>query len=98
MPSITLDLDGALDLALTLRPLWRGPLDATMRLWPSSAVRAARTVDGSATLALRVAGGRLIAEAWGPGAEAAIAAVPALVGLDDDPAAFRPTQPLLREL
>src|SRR5437868_5559866 len=98
MPSVTLDLDGPLDLRLTLRPLWRGPLDPTMRLWPSSAVRATRTVEGPATLALRVAGGRLIAEAWGSGAEAAIADVPALVGLDDDPGGFRPTQPLLREL
>ena len=38
------------------------------------------------------------AEAWGPGADAALAAVPALVGLGDDPAAFRPAGALLREL
>jgi 3-methyladenine DNA glycosylase/8-oxoguanine DNA glycosylase len=98
MVSFALDLEVPLDLRLTLRPLWRGPLDPTMRLWPNSAVRASRTRDGPATLAIRVTDRRLTAEAWGPGAEAAIAALPALLGLDDDPVAFRPAQPLLREL
>jgi 3-methyladenine DNA glycosylase/8-oxoguanine DNA glycosylase len=98
MASFTLDLDVPLDLGLTLRPLWRGPLDPTMRLWGNAAIRATRTSDGPATTEIRVAASRLTAEAWGPGAEAAIAALPALVGLGDDPTTFRPAHPLLREL
>jgi 3-methyladenine DNA glycosylase/8-oxoguanine DNA glycosylase len=98
MASLTLDLDAPLDLGLTLAPLSRGPLDPTMKLWADRAIRASRTSDGPATTEIRVAGGRLTAEAWGPGAEAAIAAVPALVGLEDDPAAFEPAPGLVREL
>jgi 3-methyladenine DNA glycosylase/8-oxoguanine DNA glycosylase len=98
MVSFALDLDVPLDLGLTLRPLWRGPLDPTTRLWRDIAIRATRTADGPATIAVQVRGARLTAEAWGPGAEAAIAALPALVGLEDDPAAFRPAHPLVREL
>jgi 3-methyladenine DNA glycosylase/8-oxoguanine DNA glycosylase len=98
MPSFELDLDAPLDLSLTLRPLWRGPLDPTMRLGRDVAVRAARTVHGPATVAVRVTGRRLTAEAWGPGADAALAALPALVGLDDDPGAFQPSHPLLKEV
>ena len=98
MGLLTLELDAPLDLGLTLGPLWRGPLDPTMKLWADHAVRASRTIDGPATTEIRIAGGRLTAEAWGPGADAALAAVPALVGLGDDPAAFRPAGGLLREL
>jgi 3-methyladenine DNA glycosylase/8-oxoguanine DNA glycosylase len=98
MASLKLDLDAPLDLGLTLGPLWRGPLDPTTRLWADQAIRASRTPNGPATIEIRVAGRRLTANAWGPGAEAAIAAVPALVGLDDDPSAFRPADPLLKNL
>jgi len=98
MASLTLHLDAPLDLGLTLGPLSRGPLDPTMKLWADRAIRASRTSDGPATTEIRVAGGRLTAEAWGPGAEVALATVPALVGLEDDPAAFRPGPGLLREL
>jgi 3-methyladenine DNA glycosylase/8-oxoguanine DNA glycosylase len=98
MASLKLDLDAPLDLGLTLGPLWRGPLDPTTRLWADQAIRASRTPNGPATTEIRVAGRRLTANAWGPGAEAAIAAVPALVGLDDDPSAFRPADPLLKNL
>lgn len=98
MASLTLNLDAPLDLGLTLGPLWRGPLDPTMKLWGDQAIRASRTTDGPATTEIRVAGGCLTAEAWGPGAEGALAAVPALVGLEDDPAAFQPPPGLLRDL
>jgi 3-methyladenine DNA glycosylase/8-oxoguanine DNA glycosylase len=98
MASLTLDLDAPLDLGQTLGPLWRGPLDPTLRLWADRAIRASRTTDGPATTEIRVAGRRLSAEAWGPGADAAIAAVPALVGLEDDPAALQPTNGLVKEL
>lgn len=44
-------------------------------------------------------GARLHAEAWGPGAADALASVPALVGLDDDPSGFDPSpHPLVAEM
>ncbi len=95
---VVVPLDGPLDLALTLGPLHRGPADPTMRLSRQRAVRATRTAAGPACIALEIAGDRLVASAWGPGAEEALEAVPALVGLSDDAAAFRPEHPLLREL
>jgi len=98
MAGLTLDLDRPLDLRLTLRPLIRGPGDPTMRLDRTVAIRATRTAAGPATVALEVVGRRLRAEAWGPGADLALAALPALVGLDDDPRAFRPRHRLVADL
>jgi 3-methyladenine DNA glycosylase/8-oxoguanine DNA glycosylase len=69
-----------------------------MRLEPGGrAWRATRTAGGPATLLLdRLAGGTGIrASAWGPGARAAVAAVPALLGLDDRPEALVPRHPAL---
>jgi 3-methyladenine DNA glycosylase/8-oxoguanine DNA glycosylase len=87
-----------LDLRLTLLPLARGPSDPTIRLAATRALRASRTPEGPATLHLEIARGRLQARAWGPGAEWALAGVPSLVGLDDDPGALRPQHPIVREL
>ena len=98
MPRLDIALTVPLDLTLTVGIHWRGPLDPTMRLRRGEIVRATRTMDGPATIRLSVTRGTLRAEAWGPGASAVLAAVPALVGLDDDPSAFRPEHPLLREL
>jgi len=94
----TLTLEVPLDLGLTLGPLYRGPRDPTMRLHARHAVRAWRSPHGAVTLEVERDGDRLVAKAWGPGAEAAIAGLPALLGLDDDPSAFRPAHPLLVEL
>jgi 3-methyladenine DNA glycosylase/8-oxoguanine DNA glycosylase len=85
----TFVLDRPLDLFLTLRPLWRGSGDPTMRLGRHRAWRATRTPDGPAAVALAVDGERLRAEAWGPGAAHALDRVPALVGQDEDLAAWR---------
>ena len=49
-----------------------------MRFAAGRAWHATRTPDGPATLALTLSGDRLIAEAWGPGAERALDGVPAL--------------------
>lgn len=84
MPVRTFSLDGPLDLVRTLAPLGRGPGDRTLRLGPGRAWRATRTPDGPASMALVLAGDELRAEAWGPGADHALAGVPALVGLDTD--------------
>jgi 3-methyladenine DNA glycosylase/8-oxoguanine DNA glycosylase len=85
----TIDLDRPLDLFLTLRPLWRGAGDPTMRLAPDQAWRAMQTPDGPAAVALTVRSPRI---------EAA-AAVPGLVGADDDRTGWRPDgHPLIARL
>jgi 3-methyladenine DNA glycosylase/8-oxoguanine DNA glycosylase len=86
----SLALDGPLDLVRTLRPLWRGPGDPTMGLGPERAWRATRTADGPASIAIALDGRQIVARAWGPGAEAALAALPAVLGLDDDRDGWRP--------
>jgi 3-methyladenine DNA glycosylase/8-oxoguanine DNA glycosylase len=82
---------------LTLAPLRRGPGDPTMRLG-REVWRATRTPDGPATMRIGAVPGAVEVEAWGPGAEDVLARAPALVGLEDDPSAFRPADRLLRTL
>jgi 3-methyladenine DNA glycosylase/8-oxoguanine DNA glycosylase len=98
MPSRTFRLDAPLDLRLTLGPLVRGTADPTMRLSSGRALRATRTDDGPATIELVVSGGELRAEAWGPGAEAALEGAAAIAGLEDDRADFEPGRGLIGEL
>lgn len=71
-------------LQQTLGILGRGPGDHTIRLAPGAAWLAFNTPDGPATLQLLQQGSELIAQAWGPGAERAIAGAPALLGAHDD--------------
>jgi endonuclease III len=78
VPLVDLVLDGPLDLAASLGPLARGHGDRTIRIASGRAWWATRTVDGPATLGLTVGGGRLIAEAWGPGGANLLARVPRL--------------------
>jgi 3-methyladenine DNA glycosylase/8-oxoguanine DNA glycosylase len=87
-----------LDLGLTLGPLRHGAGDPTIRFARDGVWRATRTAQGAATTRLVLDRGSLSATAWGPGAEAALEGIPALVGFDDDPAAFRPALPLLADL
>ena len=87
-----------LDLRLTLAPLRRGPYDPTIRLSTGRAWRATRTADGPASVALVHAGDQLRAEAWGPGADRVLADIPALLGLDDDPAPIPSGHPLIARL
>jgi 3-methyladenine DNA glycosylase/8-oxoguanine DNA glycosylase len=96
-PALVMDfaLPFPLDLDLTLGILRRGPRDRTIRFEGRTVWRATRTPDGAATLRLEQQAGGLSAAAWGPGAAWALRAVPTLIGLDDDPAAFRPQHPLL---
>jgi 3-methyladenine DNA glycosylase/8-oxoguanine DNA glycosylase len=93
-----LTLDRPIDLVLTLGPHRRGLADPTIRLDPRHVVRATRTADGPATLELRVVGDRVEVCAWGPGAAAAVDAVPDLVGERDDRTDFRPGHRLIQEL
>jgi 3-methyladenine DNA glycosylase/8-oxoguanine DNA glycosylase len=89
---------GALDLPRTLAPLYRGLGDPTMKLAASRIAWATSTRDGPATLLLEISGRRLRARAWGPGRGAAIARVPALVGLDDADRSLAPHHPLVTAL
>jgi 3-methyladenine DNA glycosylase/8-oxoguanine DNA glycosylase len=98
VPTRTIALDRPLDVARTLVINRRGHGDPTIRVGAAAVVRATRTPDGPATIQVRHGGNRLEAEAWGPGAERLLADLPALVGLDDDSGALRPTHPLLREM
>ena len=99
MPRHSLVLDAPLDLTRTLAIHRRGNGDPTMRLIGRHVIRATRTGDGPATIDLVVRGDRLEAEAWGPGADRALAAVPALVGLEDDRTGFVPRHhPTVAEL
>jgi len=84
MPIRIIRLDGPLDLRRTLSPLCRGPGDRTIRFGAGRAWRATRTPDGPATLALQHAGGELRAEAWGPGADRALADVPEILGVGQE--------------
>jgi len=77
-----------LDLRRTVLPLQRGAGDPTMRTGAREAWRATRTPDGPATFHLVLDGDRLLAEAWGPGADEALERVPGWVGLLDDDAGF----------
>jgi 3-methyladenine DNA glycosylase/8-oxoguanine DNA glycosylase len=98
MPVRTFPLDAPLDLGLTLGPLLRGTGDPAMRLGPARVIRATRTADGPATIELVVGSHELRAEAWGPGAEAALEGAANSVGLADDRSSFHPGAGLVREL
>lgn len=79
MPALDLPLDAPVDLGASLGALVRGHGDRTIRLAAGRAWLTTRTPDGPATLGLTlVAPDRLRAEAWGSGAEAALARVPEL--------------------
>jgi 3-methyladenine DNA glycosylase/8-oxoguanine DNA glycosylase len=98
MVAISYSIRHRLDLRLTLAPLARGPYDQTIRVATGRAWRATRTPDGPATVALVHAGDRLRAEAWGPGADRALADIPALLGLDTEPAPIPNGHPLIAQL
>lgn len=95
----TVPLVGPLDVRRTLGHLVRGSGDPTLRLTEWGFERASLTVDGATAVRVRLAGGRLQASAWGPGAAAALEGLPALIGLDDDAAGFEPSHhPLVARL
>ena len=95
MSTATYPLDGPFDLSLTLRPLVRGTGDPTIRLTRGRAWRATRTSAGPATIALTQGADSLTAEAWGPGGDVALAAVPRLLGIDTHRPPIDPPHPLL---
>src|SRR3954449_11012112 len=76
-----------------LSSLRRGPGDPCYRVQADGVVwRATRTSSGAVLLRLqaRPGAGEVVAHAWGPGAQAALDGVPALLGDADDPKGFEP--------
>jgi 3-methyladenine DNA glycosylase/8-oxoguanine DNA glycosylase len=96
--SVRLATDRPVDLRRTVGALQTGREDPAIVIRPDGCWLSRRTAAGPATLHLRADGGAVVAEAWGPGAGLALEAAPGLAGLLDDPAAFEPRLPLLREL
>jgi 3-methyladenine DNA glycosylase/8-oxoguanine DNA glycosylase len=94
-----LELDFEVDVRRSLGVLWHGPSDRSLRLHGRVVERASRTPAGPASLRLAAVSGRSFeVEAWGPGAELAVAGLPDLLGAADEPAAFEPRHRLLAEL
>ena len=86
------------DPLVTMAMLWQGPSDPQMRLEGGVVARATRTTAGPASIHIRVAGDEVVAEAWGPGAAAALDSVPAMVGETDDPSFLAPRHSIVAEL
>lgn len=79
-------LAGPLDLRDTLAPLVRGRGDPAHAWAGGTFWRVTRTADGPVSLAVTVRAleRTVVGEAWGPGADAALATLPDLVGDRDD--------------
>ncbi|MHA6760392.1 DNA-3-methyladenine glycosylase family protein [Streptacidiphilus sp. PAMC 29251] len=98
--------EGPLDVRATIGVLRFGHRDPAYRGTPDGALwRCSRTPGGLGTLRITVrsaadpAAPEIEAQAWGPGAEWLLDRLPALLGAEDDPAAFDPCgHPLLAEL
>ena len=89
---------GPVDLRLTLAPLRHGRDDPTIRFEPDGVWLARPTASGPAAIRLATEGQTLTADAWGPGAESALAAVPDLAGLRDRPELLTTYHALVHEL
>jgi len=91
--------DFEVDVQLTLSVLAVGAGDPCQRVTSDGSVWKASLMEtGAATLRVQsVAGNRVRASAWGPGADEAIGRLPELLGSNDDPQSFSPDTPLLRE-
>lgn len=97
--SATLALSAPVDVYRTLRPLRRGPRDPAF--WaPADGVvwRATLLATGPAAVRYVTRGPRAVdVDAWGPGADEAVAAAPALLGEHDDVAGFDPGRGPVRD-
>ncbi len=73
----------------------RGTGDPSYRVDAGAHWRALGTPAGAATLRAQVVGEEVVADAWGPGAEWALAELPRMLGAEDDPSGFAPQHPVL---
>lgn len=89
----------ALDLTAVLGPLRRGHADPAFRRDDHGVTwLAANTAAGPGTLAVHHAGTEVVGRAWGPGADALLDGLPALVGSEDDDSGFTAHHPLIADL
>lgn len=80
---------------------WRkGAGDPTYRFASGRYWRGLLTPEGAATLSVEpvASAGVIRAEAWGAGAEWALARMPAMLGADDDPGGFEPRHPVVARM
>lgn len=94
----TVPLPSPIDLLGTLAGVRRGTHDLSCTIRGNEIRRASRTPGGAATVHLVARGATIEAEAWGDGAEAALDALPALVGAEDEVDDFRPEHPVVAKL
>ncbi|HEX4397683.1 MAG TPA: hypothetical protein VH136_08615, partial [Trebonia sp.] len=97
-----------LDVRVTLSVQGRGRSDPTFRIDEAGAVwRTSLTPDGPATIRVTArslaasapAGPLVLAQAWGPGADWLLGALPGALGLHDDISGFDPSgHPVLRQV
>jgi len=98
------DIDELVQLGFEVDPLAtlgeqrHGPGDPTIRFDGDVVWRASRTTAGGATVRIARARDGWRVSAWGPGAQAAFAAVPRLLGSEDEPAALELPPGRLRDL
>jgi len=83
-------LSAPIDVPGTLFGVRRGQRDPSCRFRADGIWRASRSPAGPSTVQLVVSGASVEATAWGEGAEAALDAVPDLIGVHDDLAGFEP--------
>jgi 3-methyladenine DNA glycosylase/8-oxoguanine DNA glycosylase len=99
MATKVIELDRPLDLAGTLFPLRRGTGDPTFRIEGTTATWATRTPAGPATVIVtQTAPERVAVDAFGEGAEVAIARAAGVVGAEDDPDALVPRHDVIARL
>ncbi|MEO6956677.1 MAG: DNA-3-methyladenine glycosylase 2 family protein [Antricoccus sp.] len=89
---------GNVDVGRTLSLLAYGYGDPAFRRTPAGIWRGIQTPDGAGAVRISVVARTLTAQAWGPGAEWLIAAVPAMCGFEDDVSSFRPDHELISRL
>lgn len=93
----TLTFPGPASPGLTLAPQRRGPGDPCFQLDADRAIwRTSLQSSGPVTARIRRTAPNAVAcQAWGEGAQEFLDALPALLGADDDPAAYRPQHPII---
>jgi 3-methyladenine DNA glycosylase/8-oxoguanine DNA glycosylase len=97
MSSRTFTALAPVDLRAAIGGYSAGGHDPSIALDADGAWLALRTSDGPATLHF-IGGDLITAEAWGPGAGAALERAPAICGALDDPEGFVPEHPVVRRL
>lgn len=85
------------DVAAALSVHQRGPYDPSLQIDGGAIWRTCRPDGAPATVRVvaRPSNAQVEATAWGPGADAALEAMPSWLGADDDPHGFQPQHPLV---